>query len=62
MILADPPTGKSNRLVELDALRGIAATLVMLFRCTTQYDRLFGHASPPALAFPRGHYGVNLFS
>ena len=33
----------------------------MLFHCTTQYDRLFGYASPPAIALPWGHYGVNLF-
>lgn len=61
--MTDQPTigARTRRLVELDALRGIAAVLVMLFHFTSQYDRLFGHVSPPALAVPWGHLGVNLF-
>ena len=35
-----------QRLVELDALRGIAAALVMLFHFTTRYDQIYGHESP----------------
>lgn len=49
------------RLDGLDALRGIAAMTVVLFHFTTQFDKLFGHESPPVLSFPLGHYGVNLF-
>ncbi|MCG2577760.1 acyltransferase [Dechloromonas sp. XY25] len=49
------------RLDGLDALRGIAAMAVVLFHFTTQFDKLFGHESPPLLSFPLGHYGVNLF-
>lgn len=49
------------RLAQLDALRGIAALAVVLFHYTTRYDQLFGHAQPPALSFPYGYLGVNLF-
>lgn len=52
---------RSKRLVELDALRGIAAMLVVMFHVTTRYDSLFGHTTPPVLSVPWGHYGVNLF-
>lgn len=58
---AAAPSSQSTRLVELDALRGIAATIVMLYHFTTRYDQIFGHVSPPAFALPWGHYGVNLF-
>lgn len=58
---ASPQSHGNGRLVELDALRGIAASLVMLFHYTTQYDRLYGHETAPLLTLPWGHYGVNLF-
>ncbi len=51
----------AGRLVELDALRGIAAVVVMLFHYTTRYDQLYGHETPTAFSLPWGHYGVNLF-
>lgn len=50
-----------RRLVELDALRGIAAALVMLFHFTTRYEQLYGHETPPLFSLPWGYYGVNLF-
>lgn len=58
MTIRHPP---SNRLQEIDALRGIAALMVVLFHFTSKFDELYGHASAPAFAMPWGHYGVNLF-
>lgn len=50
-----------HRLVEVDALRGLAALAVVLFHYTTRFGELFGWETPPSLSFPDGHYGVNLF-
>ena len=55
------PTGRAGRLHGIDALRGIAAILVMLFHYTTRYQEKFGHAEPPSFSVPWGHLGVNLF-
>lgn len=54
-----PPA--ASRLQELDALRGIAALIVVWFHYTIQYQELYGHVVPPALPFPPGRYGVQLF-
>ncbi len=51
---------KPDRLRELDALRGIAATIVMWFHYTMQYQELYGHARA-LLNMPAGRYGVQLF-
>jgi peptidoglycan/LPS O-acetylase OafA/YrhL len=50
-----------TRLTGLDALRGVAALLVVLFHFTTRYQEKFGHVSPPSFELPWGHLGVNLF-
>lgn len=51
----------SNRLLALDALRGLAALFVVLFHFMPYYDELYGHhfSSPQFLEF--GRYGVHLF-
>lgn len=51
----------ASRLEELDALRGVAAFVVMCFHYTTQYGLEVGHAVTPAITVPWGRYGVQLF-
>lgn len=51
----------ANRLVEIDALRGVAAMAVVLFHYTTRFAELYAPQTLASLSFPDGHYGVNLF-
>lgn len=51
----------SERLVELDALRGLAAVSVVLMHYTVSFDRLFHHQDPLWMRNPLGGYGVELF-
>ena len=53
--------GPRRRVLELDALRGLAALSVAVFHCTDHYGREIGHTVPPAFGFPPGNYGVQLF-
>ena len=53
--------GAGQRLVEVDALRGVAALAVVLFHYTTRFTELFQPPTQPALSFSGGQYGVNLF-
>jgi peptidoglycan/LPS O-acetylase OafA/YrhL len=49
-----------ERLVELDAIRGIAAMMVVGYHFTTRYQEVVGH-SAPVVGLPWGEYGVPLF-
>jgi peptidoglycan/LPS O-acetylase OafA/YrhL len=53
-------SGKA-RLEGLDALRGIAAIMVVLFHYTYDYQQHFGHTAELPLYFSIGKYGVELF-
>ncbi|RKH47604.1 acyltransferase family protein [Corallococcus sicarius] len=53
---ASPP-----RLVELDALRGLAALVVALYHFTAEYSDLYGHSAPLWGEAHFGKYGVQLF-
>lgn len=49
------------RIVEVDALRGLAALSVVFFHYTTRFVQLYGSGLQPSWSFPYGFYGVNLF-
>jgi peptidoglycan/LPS O-acetylase OafA/YrhL len=51
----------NKRLLELDALRGIAAISVMLYHYLTRYDELFNKSGQVSIDLSYGKYGVELF-
>ena len=55
------PSTESGRILELDALRGLAALAVVFFHFATRYDEMFGHSAALPCYFSLGDYGVNLF-
>ncbi|MEZ5461197.1 acyltransferase family protein [Dokdonella sp.] len=52
---------KASRIVELDALRGLAALAVVAFHYTTHYGNEVGHIGPAPISLAFGNYGVHLF-
>lgn len=59
-VIDNPPT-KTSRIVELDALRALAAINLMLFHFTHVYSVKYGYTSDLGFEFPWGKYGVQLF-
>jgi peptidoglycan/LPS O-acetylase OafA/YrhL len=59
---ARPKMGSSGRrLVGLDALRGVAVLLVLLFHFSTRFHELYVYPDGPPFSVPWGHVGVSLF-
>ena len=54
-------TSSPSRMVELDALRGIAAVAVLGYHFTTRYQEQIGHVGGMPVSLLAGKYGVYLF-
>ena len=50
-----------TRILELDALRALAAINLVLFHYTLVYQNRFGYTSPLGFVWPFGAYGVEMF-
>lgn len=52
---------KTSRILELDALRALAAINLLLFHFTLVFQERYGYSTPLGFDFPFGKYGVQLF-
>lgn len=50
-----------QRYLELDAIRGIAALMVVLYHYTVRYGQIYAFPVDPPFTFVFGQYGVQLF-
>lgn len=50
-----------QRYSELDAIRGIAVLMVVLFHYSVRYGQIYGYPVAPLFSFDIGKYGVQLF-
>ncbi|NOX92440.1 MAG: acyltransferase [Gammaproteobacteria bacterium] len=50
-----------QRYSELDAIRGIAALMVVIYHYTIRYGEIYDYPVQPAFSFELGHFGVQLF-
>ena len=50
-----------RRYSELDAIRGVAVIMVLLYHYTIRYGDIYEHSIEPLFHFEFGHYGVQLF-
>lgn len=58
---AETVTVSKSRILELDALRALAALSLMLFHFTHVYSVKYGYVPPLGFEFPYGKYGTQLF-
>ncbi len=58
---AEPALKPHRRILELDALRALAAINLVLFHYTHVYAVKFGYSSPLGFEWPYGAYGVEMF-
>jgi peptidoglycan/LPS O-acetylase OafA/YrhL len=57
----EPALKPHSRILELDALRALAAINLVLFHFTHVYAVKFGYSSPLGFQWPYGAYGVEMF-
>lgn len=58
---SQPVLKPHRRILELDALRAMAAVNLMLFHLTHVYSVKYGYTSPLGFEWPYGAYGVEMF-